>query len=188
MKKRIVALIITVAMLLSFTVSLASCSKPPEYSEIEARFKELVEASYDINTVLFGVGLPVDQRVYDPWSNMEVYKYNDESGKEAHVYYFYTEDDNYGKIIGYQRFVEKKLIKEYLQVLEEQDTTREHKYYNEEKGWYYYETDYTPPEVARYYTSSDPENYDYVSSDSPYLSIDQIKAAAEAPLRISASA
>ena len=43
-----------------------SCSKPPEYSEIEARFKELVEASYAINDIFFGEGLATYERVYEP--------------------------------------------------------------------------------------------------------------------------
>ena len=186
MRKRTITLVITVAMLLSLSVSFGSCSKPPEYSEIEERFKELVEASYEINTVLFGVGLPTDERIYDPWNDMEVYERKDDNGnvmtgsngKPLYGYYYYTDDDAYGKIIAYKTGAAAPVV--YLQVLKSEDTTRELKYYNEEKGWYYYETDYTPPEVARYYTSSDPENYDYVSSDSPYLSIDQIKAAAEA--------
>ena len=186
MKKRILTLAIAAVMLLAVFAGLTSCSKPPEYSEIEDRFRELVEASYEINKVIFGKGLPVDERIYDPWNDMEVYERKDENGnvmtgkngKPLYGYYYYANDEDYGKILAYRDGATAPVV--YLQVLEAEDTARELKYFNQEKGWYYYATDYTPPEVARYYTANDPENYDYVSSDSPYLSIAQIKAAAEA--------
>lgn len=185
MKKKIILIILAVAILLGLIVGLAMCSQPPEYAEVEARFKELVLASQDVNAVLFGVGLPTDERVYSPWDNMEKYERRDENGEvmtgsngnPLYGYYYYTEDDTYGRIIAYRDGYTSPVV--YLQVLEAEDTERELKYFNEEKGWYYYETDYTPPEVKRYYDSSDPETYDYVSDESPYHSIDQIKAAAE---------
>ena len=178
MSKRIITFLIAIMILISATV-FSGCSRPPEYSEIEERFKELVEASYDINTVLFGTGLPIDERIYDPRNNQQVHKLVDENGEESYVYYYYIEDEEQGKILWYSRFVEQKRVEEYLQVLDKEDTSRELKYFNEEKGLYYYASDYEPPKVARYYTVNDPENYDYVADSSPYLSIEQIKAAAE---------
>ncbi len=41
-----------------FTMMLASCSEPYDESEIITASAELIEASYDINTVFFGTGLP----------------------------------------------------------------------------------------------------------------------------------
>ena len=186
MVKRSIILILTVTLLLSVVAGLGACSKPPEYSEIETRFKELVEASYEVNAILFGPGLSVDERVYDPWNDMKTYQRKDangevmtgSNGKPLYGYYYYTEDDKYGRIIAYRDGATAPTV--YLQVVETEDTTRELKYHNEENGWYYYETDYTPPVYDRYYTSSDPEEYDYVSAESPYQSIEQIKAAAEA--------
>lgn len=76
---------------------LSGCSKPPEYSEIEARFKELVEASSELNEILFGEGLPVYERVYEP--EIEVYR-EEETGK---VYYYYEiNDSEKGKIIAHK--------------------------------------------------------------------------------------
>ena len=185
MKKRILSLIISVLLLLSTCTALFSCSKPPEYGEIEERFKWLVENSQDVNVILFGEGLPTDPRVYDPWSNMKTYERLDENGeviigslgKPLLGYYYYTEDENYGLIIAYR--VSSTSETTYLQVTETKREGETEVYYNEEKGYYYYSTDYTPPEVARYYSSSDPENYDYVSVTSDYLSIGEIKTAAE---------
>jgi hypothetical protein len=50
---------------------MAGCAKPPEYSEIEDRFIELVEASMDVNKILFGEGLETYERVYDPRSTVK---------------------------------------------------------------------------------------------------------------------
>ena len=179
MAKRIIIFLITVSILMSAVIGFSACSRPPEYAEVEERFKELVEASDEINTVLFGTGLPTDERIYDPRSNQKVYELIDEDGEKSYVYYYYAEDESYGRILWYQRFIDKKRVETYLQVLESEDTSRELRYFNEEKGWYYYDTDYTTPEVARYYTANDPDNYDYVSDNSPYLSIEEIKGAAE---------
>lgn len=185
MKKKIVIITVAVILLISLIVGLTMCSQPPKYEEVEQRFKELVLASQDVNALLFGKGLSVDERIYSPWDNMEKYERRDENGevmmgsngKPLYGYYYYTEDENYGRIIAYRNGYTSPV--EYLQVLEIEDTERELRFFNEEKGWYYYDTDYTPPEVKRYYSSSDPENYDYVSDDSGYVSIDQIKLAAE---------
>lgn len=178
MAKRIIIILVVVAILAAAAVLIFG-SKPPKYEEVEERFKELIEASYDINTVLFGTGLPVDERIYDPRSNQKVYELTGEGGEKSHVYYYYIDDDDYGKVLWYSRFIDKKRVESYLQVLTTEDTSRELRYFDEEKGWYYYDTDYTPPEVKRYYTISDPDDYDYVSDSSSYHSIEQIKAAAE---------
>ena len=53
MVKRIISCVVAVIMILLCLVSAASCSRPPEYDEIKDRFVELVEASYEINKVLF---------------------------------------------------------------------------------------------------------------------------------------
>ncbi len=49
----------------------------------------------------------------------------------------------------------------------------------EEKIWCYTLSDYEEPVFESYYTDSDPTDYDYVTMDSKYISISQIKEAAE---------
>lgn len=180
MKKKIIvaAVALCLCATLVLALSLKSCSRPPEYSEIEDRFIELVEKSYEINKVLFGEGLPTDERVYDPITGQKRYEVVGEDGNTYKGFYYYTDDKEYGKILRYQYFLDTKYIEVFLQVLETEDTTRELRYFNEEKGWYYYDTDYTTPKI-RYYDSTDPEDYDYVSAESEYQTIAQIKAAAE---------
>ncbi len=185
MVKRLLLCAISLILILSSFVTLTSCSKPPEYAEIEERFIELVEASYEINKVLFGTGLPTDERIYDPWDNMKTYGRVDENGepklgkdgKQLIGYYCYFEDKDHGDLLAYRDGATAKTV--YLQVSKAPVDGKEAVYVNTESGKYYYATDYTPKEGVRYYGNSDPANYDYVSVDSEYLSIEQIKMAAE---------
>ncbi len=183
MKKRTVILsaVLAVIILALCIVGITQCSKPPEYEEIKARFIELVEASYDINKVLFGEGLPTDERVYDPWNEMETYERKNadgtpllsQSGKPLYGYYCMFEED----ILAYRDGATAATV--FLK-LEEQARDGELPVYVSEDGErYYYSCDYAPEEGIRYYSESDPEDYDYVSVDSKYISIDAIKAEAE---------
>ena len=54
--------------------ALSSCSKPPEFSEISERFRELVLASYEINKIFYGEGLPTYERVTDPRETTELFE------------------------------------------------------------------------------------------------------------------
>ena len=51
---------------------------------------------------------------------------------------------------------------------------------NESAGIYLIASDYTEPEVEYVYTADDPTGYDVVRVDSAYISIDELKAAAQA--------
>ena len=185
MKKKVIGVILALLICTTSCLSLIGCSNPPEYSEIEGRFIELVEKSYEINKVLFGEGLPTDERIYDPWSNMKTYTRRDAQGNEMFAqngmpllgYYYYADDEAYGKIIAYRDGYNAEIV--YLQVLEAPAVGKEAVYVNTEKNWYYYETDYAPAPVDRYYGPTDPDDYDYVSAESKYQTVEQIKAAAE---------
>jgi len=180
MKKRIIALFTSIAILICAAFTLGSCSKPPEYAEIEERFIELVEKSYEINKVLFGVGLPTYERVYDRTINdYEIYN--------GEYYYYELEDDELGKIIAYrsvslQKDEHGKLDASfsYAQVLDAPTDGKIAIYEDAKKHIYCYSIDYQEPIYDFYYSSSDPKDYDYVKlDDSAYQSIDQIKMAAE---------
>lgn len=172
MKKRILILMLSAILILSSVLSLASCSKPPEYSEIEDRFIELVEASYEINKVLFGEGLPTYERVYDP--RLSVKLYDDEGTR---YYYYEIEDKELGAIIAYR----SSYLSPYTYV-RKYDAPIEGKtavYEDIEKSTYYYSIEYTEKTYDFYYTDSDPEGYDYVNEDSEYQTVESIKEAAE---------
>lgn len=236
--------------LLLMIPTLSSCSKPPEYAEIEERFRTLVEASAEINEIFFGAGLPVYERVTDPRSSTKVYE-DEESGARYH--YYELEDETQGRIIAFRQstvtnvyrdgetgakyYYYEILDKEYgrvmvvnssaeggnvtLQLLEE-PREGEEPYWSNEEGTLFgyllegftYENKYTfqylrvteeaiegkepifvtedglscylltaeeykEPEYESFYDEEDPLDYDYVTADSPYLTVDSIKAAAE---------
>ncbi len=187
MIKRIFTSVLALCLAVLTLTGLVGCGRPPEYAEVEARFVELVEASYDINKVLFGVGLPTDKRVYDPWDNLKAYERVDENGEpllgttgqQLYGYYSYFEDETHGKLLAYRYGYGQQGKSGYLKVESALRAGEECVYSIPEKNKYFYEIDYKEPEGIRYYTKNDPQNYDYVSAESKYLSIDQIKTEAE---------
>lgn len=80
--KKLIALVLCMLFLVP---SLSACRKPPEFSEIEARLAELIEASYEINEIFFGEGLAVYEHVSDPKSSTEILR-DDETGKMTYYY------------------------------------------------------------------------------------------------------
>ena len=178
MKKRVLSALMCILMLCSVILAFNSCSRAPEYVEIEARLKELVEASYSINKVLFGEGLQTYERIYDKTvSSYEVH---------GEYYYYELKDDTLGKIIAYRTITPKKdengkLITEfsYVQVLKEAVDGKTAVYEDAASNTYCYAIEYEEKKYDFYYSSDDPETYDYVRSDSEYVSIAEIKAAAE---------
>ncbi len=173
MKKRVLTVIFSAILLLSSAISFSGCSKPPEYSEIEERFKELVEASYEINKILFGEGLPTYERVYEPSIN---YYVNED---EKRYYYYEIEDDELGKVVAYRLSTLITKPYSYLRVSDTPIDGLTAVYVNSEDELYYYSIEYTEKEYDFYYSDSDPDDYDYVSEQSEYQTVDQIKIAAE---------
>ena len=170
--KKILALILCLCLLLPFTVS---CSRPPEYVEIEGRLKELVEASYQVNQLLFGEGLPTYERVYDPRSTTDVFK-DTENGKN--YYYYELNDPKLGRVVAFRSSYLDGFS--YVQVLKEADDTRELYYkHPTAKAYCYLLTDYEEPTYEFFYDEEDPVDYDYVRYDQEIQSINQIKALAE---------
>ena len=170
--KKILVLILCLCLLLPFIVS---CSRPPEYVEIEGRLKELVEASYQVNQLLFGEGLPTYERVYDPRSTTDVFK-DTENGKN--YYYYELNDPKLGRVVAFRSSYLDGFS--YVQVLKEADDTRELYYkHPTAKAYCYLLTDYEEPTYEFFYDDEDPTDYDYVRYDQEIQSINQIKALAE---------
>lgn len=137
--KKLIALILTLLML---TASLTSCGKPPEFSEIEGRLAELIEASYEINELFFGEGLPTYERVSDPKNDMQVLRENN-GGRVT--YYYELSDEGLGRVIAYRV---TNLTYSFAQVLSAPDTSREAIWSDTEKGLYAYAVDYTHEKTA----------------------------------------
>ena len=172
--KKIVCLILCLVMAMAvFT----SCSRKPDIEDIRGRLEELIDASYEINEILFGEGPATYERVYDPKSSLKFYE--DKETKERY-YYFYIEDEEVGNILAYR----KKAYGDdfsYLLVTDKADAAEAEKlvYTDTEEGLYYFSIEYEEKQAEFYYDQNLPEDYDVVRLDEKYLNIDKIKEAAE---------
>ncbi len=113
--KKLISLLLCVVMLVC---ALTSCSPPPEFSEIEGRLAELIEASYEINRIFFGEGLSAYEHVMDPQDAMEVLRSDD----GLMTYYYEIQDPSFGLVIAYRKTM---LEYSFAQVLESADEGRE---------------------------------------------------------------
>lgn len=59
MKKRILTVILSLCLAFGGAVGFTGCSRPPKLEDIYDRVVGLIEASYELNTVFYGAGLPV---------------------------------------------------------------------------------------------------------------------------------
>ncbi len=153
-----------------------SCStEPPAYSEIEERFKELVEASAEINTIFFGEGLPTYERVYDPLETLET------ADVDGEIYYYYEiSDKELGRVIAYRKNGVYPIAYLYARVVSTAEPSAVEVYKSENGKLFAYALEnYTEPEYELFYDDDDPKYYDYVRNDAKYTSIDAIKAAAK---------
>ena len=176
--KKILCLILCVLL---WIPTLTSCSRAPEYTEIEGRLKELLEESQKINDLFFGDGMETYERIYDPMSTMQVYTVNDPENPEtilSRTYYYELKDETYGRVIAFRSSYLDPYS--YVQVLTKQDGSREAYYVSESgKSFCYLLEGYKEPEYEFFYEADDPLDYDFVRLDAPYQSIGAIKAAAE---------
>lgn len=171
---RIIILIVAITLLVGSIFVIRACNAPPEYSEIEARFKELIKNSQNVNKILFGDGLDTYDRVYEP--TIKVFK---DKNADASYYYYEIEDEKLGTLYAYKGKVGEapsKTVK-YLTATDKKDG--EPVYTDEAQGLYYYYIEYTEPKVEFYYTSVDPTNYKYVKDNAECTSITEIKKMAE---------
>ena len=165
--KRIFAAALCAVMIL---LTLTSCGgRAPEFSEIQGRLEELIEASYGVNDILFGKGLSVYPKVYE--NEFQPYRVGDK------VYYYYTlTDAELGEIYVYKSTYQQ--VKTYLQKTDEEDPEKQAVY--EADGYFYYEIEYTEPTYDFYYRKdTDPRGYSYVKLDDEYGSVELIKMYAE---------
>ncbi|MBE6546091.1 MAG: hypothetical protein E7668_01455 [Ruminococcaceae bacterium] len=162
--------------LLLFLPTLSSCSKPPAYEEIEGRLKELVAASAEINAIFFGEGLQTYERVYDPRNSTALYV-DEATGKKYH--YYELEDEQLGRVIAFRQTAAITSPFTYVQVLTVPKEGHTPDYVREEGLYCYRLEDYSEPEYEFFYGRNDPTEYDYVRYDEKYVSVEQIKAAAE---------
>jgi len=184
-KKSLTAAILLASLLLS--LMLQGCSKPPELESIRAELEALVAASYEINEIFFGEGLPVYSRE-QTGSGDNVYDEN--SG----IYYSLLDDETYGTVLKYYDKEAKAYVyaSAYGEPVEDSSAAglvvgtdglislkSSATGYGEKTVWFKKLDSYTEKTVEYVYDDDSPLLYDYVRIDAEYQSVDQIKEAAE---------
>ena len=195
-KKIVIAIIVLAAVLVALSVFLIvramSGGTPPALEEVKDRYVSLIEASFDVNEILFGKGLPTYPRISDEMQTCPI-TFREE---EYRISYRCYEDSAGRSVVQYQRYV---VVKEeegniyYDARTGEMLSPDDNPYAYVEKtaevrdgvdplqqggGYYYYEiTDYETPSF--YYTAEDEIHYDYCTFDCGYISTSDIKEAAE---------
>ena len=197
--KKIIILVLALALLVGSVFIIRLFSAPPKYEEIDARFRELIELSYEANTIMFGDGLPIYPHVSDPKSSTSVIHTGefttnaDGDEKERLIYYYYAIDekhtvvahrDSYLEDYAYALVSDKQLSADELRATFPVPEGDKSEYYAEiyadaTKKQFCYSIPYTETKYEYYYTSTDDEGYDYVKLDSGYQSISDLKETIE---------
>lgn len=194
---KISAAVLAFALIISSIFIVRSCSAPPEYEEIRSRVEELIEASFDVNDVVWGEGLPTYERILSParvfYESGKTYL--DSEGKEQplNYYYYYVpktdesvlafrEQKALNEDFRYAYVSSAKLDLSALSALypltdaaEASDELYSEIYSDASQGVYVYRIPFVEVTYDFYYISSDSSEYDYVKTDSQYASVDAIK-------------
>ncbi len=110
-KKRVIAIVLAVCLLAVSVGLFSSCSRAPKEEDIYDRVVELIEASYPLNTVFYGAGLPT-------------YAADSEYARITQMYYGFSQTEYYEMITPFSRYLsideikesaEKVYSKEYLE-------------------------------------------------------------------------
>lgn len=98
--KKFLILLLTVCLLLGTASVFSACSsRPPKVEQIYDRVVELVEASYELNTLFYGEGLPV-------------YEEDSLYAQFSHLYYGFENAGEYEMVTAYAKFMAVEEIKE----------------------------------------------------------------------------
>ena len=183
--------------LLCFCTCFTACgSQPPHLEEIRDRVEQLILDSYEINRIFFGEGLETYPRVSDPKSTTAVLTTTstNEAGEtvERKIWYYYTLDpdytvlayrDSYVKPFRYTVVLGAPATEDQLKAvfpLSEESNEEFYKsiYEDTATNTYCYRIPYTETTAEFYYTTADPAEYNYVTFDNEYTSVEAIQNAA----------
>ena len=168
--KKIISIVL-IAVMLASCLCLTSCGAP-DISEVKDRVIELIEASYEINDIFFGDGFetyPRIEKITDqPLQYSEKYE----------LYYLFFEAEGYGQLCMYYKDGEYKFasVKNTSEVTAADGTAL---LTDDESGLSFFPSDYEEPELEYVYGEDQISDYDVVRADAKYLSIAEIKNAAE---------
>ena len=111
--KKTISVILALILISTLAFSMQSCksvmfSEPPELSEVRDRFIYLIEESKELNTVLFGEGLPV-YRDGEALTERKMVYFNNNTGN----YYWVNEKSQFLTVDSIKMSIEKIYSKEY---------------------------------------------------------------------------
>ena len=202
-KKRLIAIIVSVAVVLTVLASFLIVRtvlnrRPPEFENIRARVESLIVLSSDLNDILWGEGLATHPRVTRTVHFAAVT--GRPNGKDdCQVAYYTFPDATYGTVLAYQYYVFEKEGDGYVTVDLEAEAAGEAVYLQAGYDYYRYATvsteagegyiwhdavdgEYFYPlptfraeDEPYYYTVKDDPDYDYVKESTGYLSIADIR-------------
>lgn len=96
--KRTLILVLSLLLTLGCCISLAGCSTTVEVDDVYDRVVSLIEGSYEINTVIYGPGLPTYER-------------NSDFSELNHIYFGLLENGNYEYVTERAKFQSVESIK-----------------------------------------------------------------------------
>ncbi len=161
-------------LLLPVLILLSSCSSPPELEEIYDSAVSLIEASHEINEIFFGEGLPCYPRIVALTDQTLSYS------EEYDTYYLVFEDEREGELVMYfDKTSNKYKFARILKAAELTGGEGEPIFIDEASGAYLFAVDYTEEKPEYVYDEDDIDGYNVVRMDAKYLSIEEIKTAAE---------
>lgn len=198
---KLIALFVAILLVFSSVFIIRSCSAPPKYEEISARLEELVNASYDVNDIIWGEGAPTYERVYDPKASMSLYEsgktFTDADGNEQPLNYHYYNalSDSDKTVIAFRKQKDFTAPYAYAYISKTEldsaalaslfpmpeGASNSSDFYSllysdAEGGSFAYLVPYSEPSYDFYYTAVDPADYDYILTDSKFSSVDEIKS------------
>lgn len=207
MKKRLIAVIVVMALLLvSLGVFLAvrqvRTTRAPSLESLRPRVIALIDASHEINEIFWGEGLPTYPRIYQSHhARIPFYLLKTEAGythsptpTDDRLYRYTFTDEAVGEIVAYQYCLKLEdgvyVDVETGEPLTVADKTKyryakktaepsENTIFSLDGSYYLPLPEYKEQEAELYYTEADYEHYDYVRRDQQYLYTDDIKNAAE---------
>ena len=201
--KKVIAIAVSVVLVLAILISLLVVrhvrnNRPPELETVRERMMLLIEASREVNEILWGEGLPTHTRVSKVTRAFTLYTGEGESQKKHTLYYYTFPDATHGTVIAYQYYIREISSQQgggyiytdmekggqltgdfptYRYARVSDGKTDGYIHHNPENGMYYYPlSDFTAEDEPRFYTVSDDADYDYVRDDCGYLTTDDIKA------------
>lgn len=156
---------------LTMLLPLASCgTKPPELETVRDEFISLIAASFEINDIFFGEGLPVYDR--NTTTGAGIYD------EEHNVLYWIINDKDVGQVVKYYDYEEKN-YHFLLRTDKESDVPAGTEPYVDADGYFLFPISYKEKEMSDVYDDKSPVYYDFVRLDCPYQDVKSIKDAAE---------